>query len=131
MSQHPTLVFFSGRTFDRDSRDDLIGAKMVLTTDKRGGPDGGVGPYFIGIYKEKKKLEIFSIKVITKIRQTNILDSHHVTHFQRIVLWIIVKIVQRNIIGSRYLNREMKIKLYIFRYTQKHLKSGKHFLLKN
>ena len=56
MSQRPTLVFFSGTEFDRDSHDDLIGAKMVLTTDKRGGPDGGVGPYFLGIYKEKKEI---------------------------------------------------------------------------
>ena len=56
MSQRPTLVFFSGGAFDRDSHDDLIGAKMVLTTHKRGGPDGGIGPYFLGIYMGKKEI---------------------------------------------------------------------------
>ena len=56
MSQRPTLVFFNGGAFDLDSHEDLIGAKMLLTTHKRGGPDGGIGPYFLGIYMGKKEI---------------------------------------------------------------------------
>ena len=56
MSQRPNLVFFRPSIFDLDSHEDLIGAKMLLTTYKRGGPDGGIGPYFLGIYKEKKEI---------------------------------------------------------------------------
>ena len=56
MSQRPNLVFFRPSIFDLDSHEDLIGAKMLLTTYKRGGPDGGIGPYFVGIYKEKKEI---------------------------------------------------------------------------